>query len=479
MFIGMNNKELSVKAVFWALWTALTAVCVYYIIHNAQWLIGDDAILIRHTGWGKAFLASDTINPQAGRFFPFAYLVYDVLLSFGGDHISPAAHFVLHAVFFVVFVVSVTILILDTLEGLKLVWKYTIALLAVVVFVGRVYPQFTECFSTAWFSYTIIAAFMLCVFMFYKKQKWVYGIIALLCLNYYCYCGESAFVLPLSFGACALMFQHKTMTTKEKVFNWCLVGSALLFLILYAIKVLPYIETAYDGSHGEEVNIWSNMVNMLWAQKLLLLALVLFVVRLVDILRNKKEYTIYDNLLMTAAACCCANFVLRLNWTLYYNISALLVIPPLLHFSIEYLNERWTLALFVLLALFYGRKIPATIQKNQDHRENVSKEMSSLMKNINEVDAVFWYAPDADVYSYGLELREWRYDCLCAYLGWMYHDKDYSITKVKEFHNDNNTLWLTTSDNEAMFPDDTQLMDSGDKVFDADFIQGYLIGPDK
>lgn len=50
MFIGMNNKELSFKVVFWVLWTALTAVFVCYIIHNAQWLIGDDAILIRHTG---------------------------------------------------------------------------------------------------------------------------------------------------------------------------------------------------------------------------------------------------------------------------------------------------------------------------------------------------------------------------------------------------------------------------------------------
>lgn len=470
-----NNKELYIKLVFWTLWTALVAMCTYYIIHNAQWLIGDDAIVIRHTGFGKAFLPSDTVSPSSGRFYPFAYLVYDILLLFGGEHISPTAHYVLQAVFFVLFVVSVTCLILGVLENQKAIWKYSLALSAIVVFVGRVYPQYTECFSTTWFGYSVLAVFMLCVYLFYKRQKWIYGVIALLCVNYNCYCGESAFALPLSFGVCSLLFQRKTLTSKEKVFNWCLVGSALLFLALYATLVLPYINSAYDSAHGTDVGYVENAVKMIYAQKLLLLALVLFVIRLVDMLRNKKEYTLYDNLLMTAAACCCGNFILRLNWTLYYNGAALLVLPSILYFSIHYLKERWTLVLFVTLALFYGRKIPTTIQKNQKHREEVYSGISYLSSMIDEADSVFWYEPKAETYSYDLVLREWRHTSIDTYLGWLRCSSDFKTKEAESFERIDNTIWLSPSENKQLFPEDSCLMKYGEMIFCMDSIQGYRV----
>ena len=474
----MKSRDVYIKIAFWTFWTFIIVICVYYIIHNAQWFIGDDAIVIRHTGFGKAFLPSDTIYPYAGRFYPFSYLAYDILLLFGGDHISPMAHYVLQAFFFVVFAIAVTVLLLKMLKEQKAINKYALALLAFVVFVGRVYPQYTECFSTSWCGYSIFAVFFLALFLFYEKQKWCYGIVALLIINYYCYCGEKVFVLPLSFGVCSLLFQRRTLTKKEKAFNWCLVGSALLFLALYAVLVLPYIESAYDSSHGEDVGFWDNAISMFWAQKLLVIAFVLFVVRMVDIIRNKKEYTFYDNLLMTAAAVCCGNFILKLNWTLYYNIPALLVIPSILYFSIVYLKEKWTVVLFVLLALFYGRKIPVTIQKNQLHRDKISKEMTALLKSMDDVDAVYWYVPDAEVHSYDIVLREWKYISLCTYLGWLRQDASFSLENAKEFRKESNTVWLTPTENSKLFPDDTQLI-RGELVFDADGIKGYYFGSDQ
>ena len=470
-----NNKELYIKLVFWTLWTALVAMCTYYIIHNAQWLIGDDAIVIRHTGFGKAFLPSDTVSPSSGRFYPFAYLVYDILLLFGGDHISPTAHYVLQAVLFVLFVVSVTCLTLVVLENQKAIWKYSISLMVAVVFIGRVYPQYTECFSTAWFGYSVLAVFMLCVYLFYKKQKWIYGIIALLCISYNCYCVESAFVLPLSFGMCSFLFQRKTQTSKEKVFNWCLVGSALLFLVLYSALILPYIKSAYDSAHGTDVGYVENAVKMIWAQKLLLLALVIFVIRLVDMLRNKRKYTIYDNLLMTAAACCFGNFMLRLNWTLYYNSAALLVIPPILYFSIHYLKEKWTLVLFVLLALFYGRKIPTTIQKNQEDRFGVARDVDALSERIDAVSAVYWYAPKPNEGSYGMVLDEWMYVSLCTYLGWLKYDSEFAIPREKDFRAKENTIWLKYVGNEQLNTADNCLEENGELIFDSSCIKGFYI----
>lgn len=475
----MKNKELYIKAVFWTLWSALVITCVYYIVYNAQWFIGDDAIVIRHTGFGQAFLPNDplTFNRPLGRFFPFSYLAYDVLLLFNnGAYITPQAHYILHSVFFVVFVVAVTILLLRILANQKVLYRYSLAFLSIVVFVGRVYPQYTECFSTSWCGYTIVALFLLFVFLFYEKGKWIYGIVALLCINYFCYCGETCFVLPLSMGICALLFQRKTLAVREKVFNWLLVGSALLFLTLYALLILPYIETAYDGSHGSSVGILENAYRMLCAQKLLLLAFVLFMVRIVEVVWKKKEYSLYDNLLLTAASCCLGNFILRLNWTLYYNTAAMLVIPSVLYFSMAYLKERWTVVLFVLLALLYGYKIPTTIRKNQHHRSEISGEMSFLSRKVDEGVEVLWYEPEADEYSYELELRNWKYASFNSCMGWIRHDPKFSLKRASEFTLLNNTIWLSATENRALFQEDTCLSHFGEVVFVVDDIEGYGVG---
>lgn len=471
----MKNKELLIKTAFWTIWTALVAICVYYIVHNAQWLVRDDAIVISHTGFGKAFLLSDMVNPPLGRFYPFAYLPYNVLLLFNDGYIGPHAHYVLHAVFFVVFVIAVTILLLRILSGQKALYKYLLAFLAVVVFVGRVYIQYTECYSTSWCGYTIEVVFLLFTVLFYEKGKWIFGIMALLCINYFCYCGESGFVLPLSMGACALLFQRKTLSVREKVFNWLLVGSALLFLALYAILVLPHIESAYDGAHGESVGLLENAVRMLWTQKLLVLALVLLVARLVDILRNNKEYTLYDIFLLTAAACCMGNFILRLNWALYYNGAAMLTIPSILYFSLYYLKGKWTMGLFVLLALFYGRKIPDTIQQNQHRRIETYERITFLSNCIDEGVAVVWYEPEVDEYSYDLELRTWRYNAINTYLGWWRHEPEFSLDRATECNPIENSIWLSSTANDVLFPNDSCLLVHGKLLFYLSAIKGYRV----
>jgi hypothetical protein len=265
------------------------------------------------------------------------------------------------------------------------------------------------------------------------------------------------------------------MTSKEKVFNWCLVGSAMLFLVLYSALILPYIQSAYDSAHGTGVGYVENAIKMTWAQKLLVLAIVLFVIRLVDILRNKKEYTLYDNLLMTAAACCCGYYILRLNWTLYYNVPALLVIPSIIYFSLTYVKEKWTLILFGLLALFYGIKIPTAIQKNQKARIVVARDMGALSDRIDSVSAIYWYSPETNEESFEKELDEWRYVSLCTYLGWLKYDSEFVIPQEKVFRAHENTIWLKSAGNEQSILCGNCLEENGELVFNLGCIQGFYV----
>lgn len=474
----MKDKELYIRVVFWSLWTSLVLLCVFYIIHNAHWFIGDDAIVIRHTGFGKPFLPSDTVSPLIGRFYPFSYLVYDLLLLFGGNRISPTAHYSLQAVFFVIFAVSMTVIVFQILRGCKAIWKYSISFLALLVFIGRVYPQYLECFSTSWFGYSILAMFICSTILFYEKQKWIYGVMALLIINYHCYCGENAFVLPLSMGVCTLLFQRKSLTSKEKVFNWLLVGSALLFLCLYAIICVPYIQSAYDGGHGSESTMVGNAFRMVWAQKLLVIALVLFIIRLVDIIKNKRSVNFYDILLVVAAVCCCGNFILRLNWTLYYNGAALLAGISILFFSIYYLRrEKYAMVLFLALGLYFGWKIPVAIEKNQQNRKDTCAETKELLEAIDKADEVFWYAPETEDEALVMT-RNYVYWYLCNYIGWFCDDDEYSLKTKTEFNSVDNTVWLTASANDISGSIDMQLAGYGDLIFDLHGVKGFRVSLD-
>ena len=332
----MKNKDLLIRIVFWSLWVVMVAYCVFFIVHNAQWLIGDDSIVIRNTGSGKAFLPDEvTYNRVNGRFFPFAYLAYNVLLLFNHGYISPTAHYILQAVFFVVFALSFTVLLLKILKGQSVLWRYLLAFCTIVLVIGRVYPQFIECFSTSWCAHTLIALFLLFTYLFQERQKWIYGVAALFFVNYLCYCGEQYFVFPLLLGTCTLLFQHKSLTKRGKAFNWMLMGSALMFLLLYATLILPHIENAYDGTHGEDVSFIGNAARMFVTQKILILAFVVFMVRLVDLVKNNKRICYFDILLLTAFGYCCGCAILKLNWSLYYNSATLFCIPAILYFLQE------------------------------------------------------------------------------------------------------------------------------------------------
>ena len=75
---------------FWTFLLAFLSVCVYYMIHNAHWLIGDEAIVMDHTGKGRPFLPTgfEDMAKNYGRLYPFAYNLYDILLLFHSGYIS-------------------------------------------------------------------------------------------------------------------------------------------------------------------------------------------------------------------------------------------------------------------------------------------------------------------------------------------------------------------------------------------------------
>jgi hypothetical protein len=214
------------------------------------------------------------------------------------------------------------------------------------------------------------------------------------------------FTIPLAIGVCALLFSYKRIGKAERVYYSSLIASGLLFLLLYAILVLPKVETFY--AHHLDVSPFMNAAKMFFAQKIMWVVVVFLVVRLVSFIQKKAQFNIYDNLLLASCAYCCGAAFLGLNYTLYYTPAVLVAIPAILYFSKEYLHEKWVLMLFVVLALFYCRKLPKQIQDNQKDRIGTYQKVHDLIENIDDQSVYFYEPENPNLEPWELEIRSIR-----------------------------------------------------------------------
>ena len=473
-----NKNDLLIKTLFWTLWSMVLMACVYYIVKNAHWVIGDDAIVMNHTGSGLPFPPSHMINKSVGRFCPLAYAAYNVLLLFSDGYISPQAHYMLEAVFFVVYAVAFTFLILQVLKNQKPIWKYSIAFFAFLLCAGRAYPQFTECFATSWCYYTLLACFFVFSFLFHEYRNWGWGIAVILFANVLCYSSELGFIMPLGVGGSALFFSWKTLSKKEKLFNFILVGSALLFLTIYLAFIVPY--ATHYMTHVIDSSPVGNALRMLFAQKIVIVGFAVLLVRIVFVLKAKQPYEYFDAYLLTAFAYFCACAILKLDWTLYYNPVALLCIPAILYYLVKYLKPQYALALIAVMGLFYGMKIPKTIKHSQKHRVLVYTQVEKLTQAISNGVPVFWLNPDEEKNEdFDAVLRYCQCGWLTSYIRWNLRNDCFSINMRKVGVDTlNSGVWLMTAWDRVAFSNELGFSIDEPPFFNADSIYGYLIDSD-
>lgn len=466
------KMERSLKYAFWAIWALIVGTCACFIVFHAQWCIGDDAIIMNHTGSGIPFSPSDTILPGLGRFYPFAYLAYDILLPFSSGYLPATAHYWIHLAWFVVLSLSTACLFLSLFESQAPIWKYSLSLFSTFVIVFRLYPDYLNVFSSIWGSYTLLGVFVYLCWMFHAKRNAVYAILALVVINYAQFCLECEFVIPLSMGAGGILFLREEYN-KGRWFFWALAGSGLLYLALYGTMVFPHIKHAYDGAHGSGVTLLSNAIRMFIGNKIVILALVTAAVRAVDWIRHRWDYTFFDNLLLAGLAFTFACYVLRLNWTMYYNLGAILVFPAVVHFSHQYLKSPLTLAILAALLCLYGHKLPRVIRSNQTKRTTTAVQMESLVQSSREGKTLYWYCPEAP-YGKDAEQRTWKENSLRSYIQWMLRDPSFDFEIRESFEADASGIWLECRENDLLAPDREKLSDHGKECFVSSGIKGYL-----
>ena len=454
---------------------SLLSVLVFFMIHNAHWLFGDEAIVIGHTGIGKAFspLGFEGMASFYGRLYPFAYNLYNVLLPFFPDYVPVWAIYLLQAIALVVFTAFFTqtafFLLREQVSG----WKYATVALFVATCIFRVFQEFITCYTGVWIVYLFLPIFLFFSCRFQEKGNWFDGIVALVSINYISYCYETVFVVPLALGATMLLFSYRRLTFNKKLFSWLLVGSGLLFLCIYAVFVLPKATGFYQ--HYGTTSFFQNAIRMFIAHKIYWLALIVLMIRLVQLISKKSSYCFYDSLLLSGFAYFAGAAILRLDFTYYYNFGELIALTAVLYFAKGWLKPSWLCMVMLLLALFYGRKIPGILKNNQAARLETSAAMNALSEQWEDGVSFFWYSPDyrGSSPSY-LDMRGTQRGRMEVYLTWLLH-QDVNIPERTVLENDEKGIWLVYTEPGEDIPETPELLTHSERIFSLAGIDGYLI----
>lgn len=451
---GWNNnifcmKENIIKYGSWAFMMLVTVLCAFFIVHNAQWVIGDDAIVMTFSGWGHWFPMSYTVIPENGRFFPTSYQMYNLYAPFFDGQMSAHAMYLFHAIIFVLTVGACFWLMQDLLKNREAVWRYGITVLATVFFIGRVYSAYVNCFSTAWFGYTLTVLILLFAYLFYSRKQMWYGLVTWLIVVWITYTGENAFVMPLAWGACGLLLLWNKSTKWERIFHIGLVVDAIIFLLVYFFFIYLKTTNAYDSAHGSGVTFIGNMISILIAQKFLWVAFVVLCVRVWDVLKNKAEITFYDLFLLTAGAMCLGGFILKLNWVLYYNGAVLISLPAVLYFLNYYMKPYWTTVVMLIFAGWYGLKVPKTVKDCNRDRNDCHQFMTTIVNQIKDGKSIYLYQPGENDGSTDAIGRIWIYAATETFAGYYMNQEGLKLERVREFDGKQG-VYVTIDKNEVL-----------------------------
>lgn len=471
----MKKQQIFFAVLFWLVLVVILVVCGYFMIHNAAWLFGDEAIVYSTTGMGKPFspLGFDCMIECFGRFYPFAYNLYNILLLFYDGPISAEAHYALHTVALSVFAVCFAFTAMHLLKTYSSWIKYGIALCFTMIAIFRVFPEFVTCYTGVWIVFVLLAVFLLAICKFEGTEHWIWGGIAIISVTYICYCYENICVIPLTYGACQLLFSYKTISRRKRIFNGLLVASALVFLLLYMVLVLPQATNFYG--HHSDSSIMINALKMFLAHKIYWIALIFILIRLWDIIKNKKSYTYADSLALTSFAYFCGTAFLKLDFVYYYNVGALIALVAIICYCNMYLKPHWSLALMLSLSLLYGRKMPSLIEKNQEDRINSSVQIANLTEYMRGGYSLYWYAPIyEDVAIIENDLRDWSYNSLLRYLEWYTQDRVNIINEVS-FDKTKKGIWLNPAINSKQIPHSDTIFVVYKTVYQAADVSGFVI----
>lgn len=456
-----SNKEITIHSIL--VWVVLLSIIVgggILIMHDPSWTLDDATIIQSSVGSGRMMHVWDEpgFQPKAGRFFPLAYMHTNLVLLFTDGYISAKPLFILNLVMWIGFALLLFYLCYNVLRGnlqTKALAEW-ISLLVVLVVFHRTFYNFAVLWTTFPIDNLLSVMFCICFFQYLNsegKKKRLYGMGALLTLAYFSFCIEVNLVLPFVVGLSLLL------SSKKKDF---LTISSLLvvlfYFIFYFILIMPYTESYYDSSHGDDGTMLSNAIKMVLWQKLLIVMFVVLVYRFYRIVLKKDAFDPFsDSLLLSSAGYTLGCFALRLNWGLYYTIPIVFALPAMLKLLDFGSVRNGVVSSLVVLVVFsfYIIKYPRLCKGVCNEKTKASIDMAHFNAVLKHEDAIVWYEDEMN-HKY-----KWKKCHVARSLKHLKEDEGFEL--LSHEHVTKGVALLT--------PDVTNTSELKDKYFNLNFVE--------
>lgn len=268
-----------------------------FIVMNASFGVIDDHGLLDTLLVGKEM--PFFIIPEIGRFFPLDGYEYSLISNMS---LLPISFYLYNAVQFFVIIYLMYKILVEIVDGKR----------QNIIFFAILFLIFMPGFTSSWLRLFIpersellfFIAFLFFFLKYQKEQKIVYLLVGLLSANIALYYKEPAFLMLGSFAFFHLVFGWKELNIKQKIFDFLLIISAFIFIVIYFFVVHVHKgDTLYGASTINPLLVFvKNIFNYTLSDPLvvfIMLPLVLW--RIYAIIKSKKVNCLYDAMLFSSA----------------------------------------------------------------------------------------------------------------------------------------------------------------------------------
>jgi len=341
---------------------------------------------------------------EIGRFSPLGGQEYNLVALFTN---SPVGYFSLNAIE----------LLLCAVLLIWLLRRYSIE--PALAYLAGILLLLTPGLVLAYFKLLAIEKNVLLLFLgflgvyhlFQQRQKAVHFAITLLFANAAIYYKEAAFSAIANLAAAHLILTWKTSTNRSRALDGLLIASAMLYLGIYLVTILPYTKGAYLPS-AEDYNFFIRAKNIanyaLSSDPIPIFILVpLLLWRLYQVyVRKMPAHPMLDPMLAAGAAYIGVFLVLNMYLPYYFLPAYAFILPPAIYFlgNSEMRGVYWkaTFALVAVVMLLNAAPLAIHfISYNKYVPINFNKTMDFLVEDINRRYAgerlnIFYYGTDRE-----------------------------------------------------------------------------------
>lgn len=386
---------------------SIPCVAVFFILYNAEWILGDNFIFITTTAAGHPILLNNIATLSHGRFYPLAFQDFNLLLliPFGR---TAFAHYCLVAISFLsAYAMFLMSCVSSFREGNR---KYAhIPLTAIAVTLFTISPGFADIYSNLIFpERQLVFCLAVFIFAFHKavgsgsaKMYFLAATAAIVSA----YIKETASPALFAFSFLSLIFCGKGMRFSEKAAHYAIMANFIVFMVMWGI----FGWSGADNLYRTDTRLpFSQLAYVVFsANKALLLIAIVAIMRWIRIILSKSAAeNFYDPLIAASAIFIAEYLVLNYNSAYYYVPAVLLGIIPMLRLSVNAIQSLFTRdcgkrIIFLAVTMSVLVAIPlAQIASTLNAARMVSVEKSKIMPCVRMMarhyaagGKIYWFQP--------------------------------------------------------------------------------------